>query len=72
MGSEGWIGRSESRIRRWGVGSERKKEDTGRGREEGRLDGARRSTNCKSWGEGKGEDEKRSGGKETEKLRRLQ
>lgn len=28
----GWIGRSESRIKRWGVGSERKKEDTGQGR----------------------------------------
>lgn len=67
----GWIGRSESRIKRWGVGSERKKEDTGQGRGGRRLDGARRSENCKSWGEGKGEDEKRSGRKETEKLRRL-
>lgn len=45
----GWIGRSESRIKRWGVGSERKKEDTGQGRGGRRLDGARRSENCKSW-----------------------
>lgn len=44
----GWIGRSESRIKRWGVGSERKKETRDRV-EEGRLDGARRSENCKSW-----------------------
>lgn len=45
----------ESGIKGWG---DREREKEGRDRvEEGRLDGARRSENCKSWGEGKGEGE---------------